>query len=373
MYGVHVALHISIFLFFWAVSDFLYNVYQPVGNVARYCLVTSLAVYTAFSISPLIFINSPYHTALTPPLRGCGALVFHTFLILLRFIPRFRECSCSWARYFEGIRFHRTHFLVDQANEQREELDRTAMKWLLTEDDLSDTNMDTFLETLPGYIHSHFTKKESLQEQLTAKYIIERIKEHFLTCATSHGLSEDACIARVSACVNSLRLIFKLTGERPDNLGKLREGYIQDLIKDLNEQCEHKDSRVALRASCVRGLAFQGLLMHLTPSDREMIPDQTFPPHLSPLYRFVREHSERSQLTNDHPPSVEPSSNPPNGGESESRWVVLLHDGPLLNLTLVAEAVIARVRDQSQDLSLCWKMLNTLLKEFGIARLEVPH
>jgi hypothetical protein len=50
---------------------------------------------------------------------------------------------------------------------------------------------------------------------------------------------------------------------------------------------------------------------------------------------------------------------------------VLLHDGPLLNLTLVAEAVISPDRDQSQDLSLCWKTLNALLKEFGIARLEV--
>jgi hypothetical protein len=369
IYGVHVALYISVFLFFWAVSDFLYNVYQPVGNVARYCLVTSLAVYTAFSISPLIFNDSPYHTALTPPLRGCGALVFLTFHILLRFIPRFRKCSCSWAQAFERIciRFHRTHFLVGQANKRQEELDRTAMKWLLTEDDLSDTNMDRFLETLPGYIHSRFTKKGCLQ-QLTDKYIIERIKEHFLTCATSHGLSEGACIARVSTCVNSLRLIFKPADEEPENLGTLREGYIQGLIKDLNEQCEHKDSRVALRASCVRGLAFQGLLMHLTPSDREKIPpDQTFPPlptHLSPLYRFVRRYRER-------PPSAEPPSSPLSGGESESRWKVLFHDGPLLNLTLVAEAVISRYRDQSQDLSLCWKTLNALLKEFGIARLEV--
>ena len=391
MYGVHVALHISVFLFFWAVSDFLYNVYQPVGNVARYGLLTSLVVYAAFSISPLIFISSPYHTALTPPLRGCGALVFFTFRILLRFIPRFREPSCSWAPYFEGIRFHRTHFLVDQANKPQKGLDEVAMKWLLTENDLSDASMDTFLKTLPDYIHSPFTEQERLQEQLMAKYIIERIKEHFLTCATSHGLPEDACIARVSACVNSLRLIFKPADKEPDYLGNLRENYIQGIIKDLNEQCEHKDSRIALRASCVRGLAFQGLLRHLTPSDsdQQKIPDQTLPPHLlpsdsdqqkkpdptfppylSPLYRFVLENSERPWLTNDHPPSAESLSSPLSGGESENKWTVLLNDGPLVNLTLVAEAVILHHRDQPQDLSLCWKTLNALMKEFGITRLK---
>jgi hypothetical protein len=267
IYGVHVALHISVFLFFWAVSDFLYNIYQPIGNVARYCLLTSLVVYAAISISPLISINSPYHTALTLPIRGGGVLILIAFRILLGFLPRFlkRSSSCSWLPYFKGIRFDRTRFLVDRANEKAEDLDKDAMEWLLTENYLSDTSMDKFIESLPGYIHSHLTTST---EQKTPSCIIERIREHFLTCTTSHVLSEETFITRVSACVNSLRLIFEPTDSRPvdsdtkDN--DLRRKHIQHLVNDLNARCDGKDWTVALRASCCRdwtrfGLGFEHL------------------------------------------------------------------------------------------------------------------
>ncbi|KAF8468066.1 hypothetical protein DFH94DRAFT_657338, partial [Russula ochroleuca] len=39
MYGTHVLLHISVFLFFWAISDFFYTVDRHFGAVARYALV----------------------------------------------------------------------------------------------------------------------------------------------------------------------------------------------------------------------------------------------------------------------------------------------------------------------------------------------
>ncbi|KAI9458411.1 hypothetical protein BJY52DRAFT_1090704, partial [Lactarius psammicola] len=45
MYGVHVLLHISVFLFFWALSDLLHNVDATVGAVARCCLWASVVVY----------------------------------------------------------------------------------------------------------------------------------------------------------------------------------------------------------------------------------------------------------------------------------------------------------------------------------------
>jgi hypothetical protein len=175
MYGVHVLLHISVFLFFWAIGDFLYNFSEPVGLVARYCLLTSLVVYTAFSVSPLIFISSPYHTPLTPPLRAAIALILFTFSSLWLFLPRFQKPSFFFLRYFKGIRFDRAHFLVVKANSRAKQLDHYAMQWLFTEDDFSDDSMDTFLEALPGYIHSAHFNKECLDHQLTACYIIKRI------------------------------------------------------------------------------------------------------------------------------------------------------------------------------------------------------
>ncbi|KAF8468050.1 hypothetical protein DFH94DRAFT_613886, partial [Russula ochroleuca] len=52
MYGTHVLLHISVFLFFWAISDFFYTVDHLFGLVARYSLVAAAIIYILLSISP---------------------------------------------------------------------------------------------------------------------------------------------------------------------------------------------------------------------------------------------------------------------------------------------------------------------------------
>ena len=59
MYGVHLLLHISVFLFFWALSDFFHSVDATVGTVARSCLLALAVVYTALSISPLLSAIPP--------------------------------------------------------------------------------------------------------------------------------------------------------------------------------------------------------------------------------------------------------------------------------------------------------------------------
>jgi hypothetical protein len=377
MYGVHVLLHISVFLFFWAVSDFLYTVHQSVGNVARYSLLTSLVMYIAFSISPLIFINSPYHTPLTPPLRSIGRFILLTIRALQRFLPGLRELPCTYLGYFKRIRFDRAHFLVDQANSRAEKLDHYAIKWLFTEDDFSDDNVDTFLESLPGYMLSPFTDQKHLSQQLSTSYIIERIRNHFLTCATSYWLSEEACITRVSGCVNSLRLIFKTSDSRPSskNEEQLKMDYIQGLIDGLNSLCKGEDQRVALRASCVRGLAFQGLLSHLTPSDVHITPNRPFPVRLVPLYSFVCDGDNRGSTRQQHVAVLSGGvhNNLSNDEESKRMWETLLHDGPLVNLTLLAQAVLSHEHAHPESLSLCWKTLETLLKEFSIARMKVSE
>jgi hypothetical protein len=57
-------------------------------------------------------------------------------------------------------------------------------------------------------------QKGQLDEYLTADHILSRIKEHFITCATSVELSDEASIARVSSCVKALVLIFQYSRER---------------------------------------------------------------------------------------------------------------------------------------------------------------
>ncbi|KAI0276691.1 hypothetical protein BGY98DRAFT_877575, partial [Russula aff. rugulosa BPL654] len=49
-YGVPVLLHLAVFLFFYAISEWLHSINVPVGTTARYCLVALLAVYMALSV-----------------------------------------------------------------------------------------------------------------------------------------------------------------------------------------------------------------------------------------------------------------------------------------------------------------------------------
>jgi hypothetical protein len=58
-YGVPICLHVSVFLFFYALSEWLYSINVPVGATARYCLVALLVVYMALSVLPLIVRNFP--------------------------------------------------------------------------------------------------------------------------------------------------------------------------------------------------------------------------------------------------------------------------------------------------------------------------
>ncbi|KAI9454503.1 hypothetical protein F5148DRAFT_426246 [Russula earlei] len=79
--SIPVLLHISVFLFFFAFSEFLRTINHTVGVVARCCVTILLSAYLVLSALPLVVSSSPYQTALTTPLRPC--------FIFLRFIVRF--------------------------------------------------------------------------------------------------------------------------------------------------------------------------------------------------------------------------------------------------------------------------------------------
>ena len=375
MYGIHVLVHLSVFLFFWALSDFLYTINTTVGEIARYCLFGLVAVYVALSISPLIISNSPYNTALTTPLRygGLAILFFCRFIWrLLRGLPIGPLTTCGG---FEGLRVDRTHVLLEEVDAMAAQLDPYAMEWMFTEDDFSDTDMDKFLEGLPGYIHSPLTDTDHLPKVLTARYILKRIREHFMTCATSLELGEEACVNRVVACVNSLRTIFKISADQPreQDEEKAQKEYIQGIVDDLNVLCDHgRGSIVALRASCVRALAFRGLLVQSTDSEDELPPTRSFPAHLIPLYAFFSSRGNTSNPPREDgdPPAEVPSEQPTIAEDQRQQWA-LLCDGPLINLTLLAKAILSNGDVDPSELFFCWKTFELLRTGLGIALVEV--
>jgi len=387
LYGTHVLLHISLFLFFWALNDFFYTVHIRVGAVTRYCLVPPLVLYAALTISPFIFSNSPYNTPLTPLLRASGILLLYGF----RFTLRLLGVSCGRALeftkrpYIRGIHFDRDQLLLRESEKQAEELEPYAMKWLFTKNDFSDKDMDTFLAGLPGYMSSHHTKRRQLNNYLTDGYILKRIKVHFMTCVTSLELSEEVIITRVWCCVKSLRLIFlifqhSLDARRhppdsdqspPETVKGVQMGYIQEIIDDLNKFCdlgaENSNPMVALRASCVRALAVQGLLSQLAPGEGGATPNRSFTPSLIPLYTFFFPKDNKGIIQR------LAKGERVGGEEHKSLWEALLYDGPLANLTVFATAVCSGEDAPSVGFSFCWKALDILLTQLGIARTGVSQ
>ena len=377
MYGTHVLLHTSVFLFFWAISDFFYTVHQHFGTVTHYVLVASVIVYMILSVSPLIFSNSPYNTPMTPLLRAA--------CIILRIIIRFpSEClrrirgqpfKFIGLEYYKGIYFDKVLFISIEAEKRAEKIEPYAMKWLFTENDFSDNDMDKFLESLPGYMYSTHTKKDQLDEYLTANHILRRIKEHYITCVTTVELSDEASIARVSACVTALRLIFQCSRrckEKSSIPGKLEEElqsqrkYDQELMDDFQALCDIDDPMISLRASCIRGLAVQNLLSQLVPPDTRAAESPQFPPSLIPFYKFCFPNDSTNtiqQLVDGHTPSTM---------EITRMWNNLLHDGPLANLSALAQAVRKREHVTPSTLSFCWKVLDILLMQLATIQPEKP-
>ena len=382
MYGTHVLLHTSVFLFFWAITDFFYTVHHHFGTITRYALVASVIVYMILSISPLIFSNSPYNTPMTPLLRTAG--------IILRIITRFPSGCLRRIRrqpfkligleYYQGIRFDKAQLFSIEAEKRADKLEPYAMKWLFTEIDLSDNDMDKFLEGLPGYMYSTHTRKDQLDKYLTTDHILRRIKEHYLTCVTTVELSDEASTARISACVTALRLIFQYSRKCKEELassepGKLEEElqsqrkYDQELMDGFQALCDIDDPMISLRAACIRGLAVQSLLSQLTPPDTRTIENPRFPLSLIPFYQFCfpndcNDNTDAiQQLVGGHTPSAE---------KIPKLWENLLHNGPLANLMALAQAVRENVHAPPSTLSFCWKVLDILVIQLETIHSEDP-
>ena len=370
---IHLAyslLHTAVFLFFWALSDFFYTVYHPLGLVIRYILVATSIVYTLLSISPLLVGNSPCSTPMTPPLRAAG--------ITLRIIIRFPILFAQWRRggrkalhptglpFYKGIHLDRARLYLIEASRWERTLEPYAMSRLLTDHDLSDADMDKFLEGLPGYMTSNHTSQDLLDTYLTAVPILNRIKEHFMTCATSVELSDDASITRVFSCARAILIIFRYSRERkegfPDKLkeeSELQKKYIQDLIDDIQRLCDGRDPTIALRSSCIRALAVQGLLS-LAPQQDGTTDGLPFDPSLIPIYEFLFPSDRTDIIRQQFDHGIRQSNE-----ESGRLWKNFMHDGPLVNLTRLAEAIYRGERASPESLSICWKTLDKLLEQLG--------
>jgi hypothetical protein len=253
-YAVPVLFHLAVFLFFYALSEWLYSINVPVGAKARHCLVALLAVYLGLSVLPLIVRNTPYQTALTIPLQACVSLIRVSYLGLHQYV---RYSSGDYegqegSGVFESTNIDPDRALIEETKSKASNMDRSAMHWLLNE--LDEDNMDNFLSGLPGYLRSPLTDTKLVVEGLIEDGLPGRIREHITTCVTSVKLSQEESMSRAVACINSLRLI----SETAANTAIQRPGLgndIEAIMECLEPLCYNPST--SLRALCIRGLVIR--------------------------------------------------------------------------------------------------------------------
>ncbi|KAI0261630.1 hypothetical protein BC834DRAFT_461542 [Gloeopeniophorella convolvens] len=365
---------------FFALSDFLHSVDALLGKIARYSSVGLLAVYLTLSLVPLIVKNSPYQTALTTPLQACSNIIrssFHLLLRPFRHSPNGRVSRIWGVTSFPGsIHVDRARVLMKETKRRASTLDRSAMHWLLQE--LDEDDMDVFLKGLPGYIHSPVTDTKMLIEGLAADGFLWRIREHFTTCVVSPELGEDERMSRAVACADSLQMISETavslqaaSGTSAVSPGPVLEGGdIETIMQPLVPFCSSLDHTVALRASCVMGLTILGLLASLERSDPQDTAVRTFPGYLLPLYYTIRSwktldvsrwtYSIISTATIHPPPS------------DQEMWSDLLHDGPLINLAVLANALLSRFVTQDDYVPMSWETMNVLIEALNTIHAQAP-
>ena len=365
-YGVPVLLHLSVFLFFYALSEWLYSINVPVGATARYCLVALLTVYMALSVLPLIMQNSPYQTALTTPLRACVSLIQVSYIGLRQLVQRSSRVYESQKRsgLYKSIHFDRARALMREIKRRALELDRSAMHWLLQE--LDEDDMDTFLSGLPGYIHSPLTDKKLAVESLLEDGVPGRIREHITTCLRSVELSQEESMSRASVCISSLRLISETALSAAVSHPGLENDDLRAIMEYLEPLCFN--SFTALRASCIRGLVIREFILPIADLDAEDILTKKFPDYLKPLYRVIRVWKTTEITQWSHLTDILTATNSLPG--DQEMWADVLYDGPLINMAVLSYAVLSRVTEGNVDFDMAMKTIETLLQSLGLAQVR---
>ena len=119
-----------------------------------------------------------------------------------------------------------------------------------------------------------------------------------------------------------------------------------------------------------RGLVIQEFLIPL--ADLGAKNSQTeFPDHLIPLYKVINvwkmtEIAQWSHLTGIMTATTHPV---PNEQVQQDMWAVV-YDGPLINLAVLAYAVLSRINEGDVNFDMAWKTLEALLKSLSLAQVR---
>jgi len=232
-------LHISVFLFFAGLVDFLLPINKVVAFSALGCVVVFAFIYAVLTLLPVLRLDSPYRT----PLSGITYIslqfsalnlfsiakaiegIFHGLLLKIRqrSHPDVRGSPNDWPTRWrvlleDKVRTHSERFLRGLrwrvqlgAMEAPPRVDVRALHWTLTTLD-EDKKFEDFAARMPGFFDPRATPNATsailslMSEQSTPDPILgSRLRELLETCLPGVSLlTEEQRKNRLRVCLKSL-------------------------------------------------------------------------------------------------------------------------------------------------------------------------
>ncbi|KAH8990258.1 hypothetical protein EDB92DRAFT_1865244 [Lactarius akahatsu] len=237
--AVPLLLHISVFLFFAGLIDFLFHTNKAVAFSAIGCVVTFALIYAILTLLPSLHLNSPYRT----PLSGITYIsfqlsalnlfstvktiegIFHGLLLEIKRWSHSRvqrspndwptkwktmledKVSTHYERFLHGLRWR----IELGAMEASPSVDASALHWTLTALD-EDKEFEDFASRIPGFFDSRASPDATsamlslLSEQSTSDPILGfRLYDLLKTCQPGISiLTEEQRKNRLRVCLKSL-------------------------------------------------------------------------------------------------------------------------------------------------------------------------
>jgi Family of unknown function (DUF6535) len=143
-------IHISLFLFFIGLGDFLFNLNTSTATATTITMVMCVVLYLWSIIAPVHDPQSPYQS----PLSG---VFWHLFQLIRRRTHRDHSTGGERKRISTNMSEGRVQISMDESNE-RKKRDARAIRWVI--DNLTeDSELEPFVLGIPGSLSSTWGKK----------------------------------------------------------------------------------------------------------------------------------------------------------------------------------------------------------------------
>jgi hypothetical protein len=292
-------LHISVFLFFAGLVDFLFPTHATIAYVT---LGVFAVTYTILTVLPTIYHNCPYGT----PLSGPTWRIFHfsffaTLWITLKIDGLFRKPGLKYRETLERqVKMHRQRFSQGlrksaelSAYKAKSALITSALAWTLTALD-EDKEIEDFAAQVPGFFDSRVVPDATsaviplMSHQPNTDPIFgSRLYDLLKTCIRRTSLlDENMRKDRLRACLTCLWHF----GRAYNQLGasQLLPSYIPDVLAspEIIRCIQEEDTGIRVIGRC-----FAALIVNKLAPDLESRTDLISPGELASLSAITRTES----------------------------------------------------------------------------------